>query len=277
MDAAISTISLGRGFRPANLAIILRRSYAIAVTSLVVLAAVLLVSRRLAGALVEPLPVVMLAATGVVAAAAAASVRRLSGRFATRWLLSAAIVLIALALSLPGSSWLGLTVLWLLVVGEEVWTWRSRPIKPKNRIDVAWRHCSQNGSLQDAIQSQTSEDTEPVSVEPPSVKSDEPDWNDTTAMQRLKYARSADGVQSVEGWLRAEFSAGQRTAVVHAAFCPAFSRAPQVESEPLEGPDCEIRPTLTLPWGIRWEVKLSRAAKLPTSVVLGFFANESET
>jgi hypothetical protein len=100
------------------------------------------------------------------------------------------------------------------------------------------------------------------------------DWTNSNLTQQLNYRRSA-GSLSIDGWARADFAAGQRAATLHTAFCPAFSRAPQVESEPLDGPDCEIHPTLTLPWGVRWEVKLNRTAKEPTSVVLGFFAAEA--
>jgi hypothetical protein len=277
MDAAIVSISHGNPCRIAASVAILRRSCAIVVTALVVLAAVLLVSRRIAGALSEHLPLATLAAMGIVTVLATVSVRRLNNQVAIRWMLSVALVLIALAVSLPGSSSLGLATLWLLVIGEEVWAWRARRERPVKRIDVAWRHSSLSDLPHNVNEPQASKIVGIVPIESPTIESVAANWSDAAATQHLKYFRSTGSVQSVEGWLRAEFVSGQRTAVVHVAFCPAFSRTPQVESEPLDGPDCEIHPTLTLPWGIRWEVKLSRAANQPTSVVLGFYANESET
>ncbi len=70
------------------------------------------------------------------------------------------------------------------------------------------------------------------------------------------------------------FVAGQRTAIVHVAFCPPFDQAPQVEAEPLDGPSCDIRSTLVLPWGVRWEVRLVEPAAEAASVVVEFFAAE---
>ena len=72
----------------------------------------------------------------------------------------------------------------------------------------------------------------------------------------------------------ATFTTGQRTAIVHVAFCPPFAGVPQVEAESLDGPACDIRPTLVLPWGVRWECKLTDPATINMSVVLEFFAAE---
>jgi hypothetical protein len=257
------------------------RVLAWAVTSLFAVVAVVLLARRLTDALAQPLPTFGLVASGIVVVASAISIRMLDRQAATKWLLSVVLLLFAFSITLPGSSWLGLTVLWLAVVGEEIWTWQPRHERPPNHINVAWRHAVDSPDLPQLQQaaptlSLSLVDETADAVEPSTNKSEPADWTNSKFTQQLNYSRDGEGL-SIEGWARAEFTAGQRTATLHTAFCPAFSRAPQVDSEPLDGPDCEIHPTLTLPWGVRWEVKLNRAAKEPTSVVLGFFASESET
>ncbi|HEV3417339.1 MAG TPA: hypothetical protein VG056_11010, partial [Pirellulales bacterium] len=101
-----------------------------------VIAALVLAARRAAGGLSEPLPPLSLASTGLIVAVAAAGSRRLAGspnRSAAalvRWLPGMALVALAIAISLPGSSPIGLAVLWIAIVAEEIWAWRqSRAIR----------------------------------------------------------------------------------------------------------------------------------------------------
>jgi hypothetical protein len=294
MDAAIGSIPVGRAATPPLISsAAFQRGFAVFASSLLALVAAILVSRRIAGALVEPLSTIGLMATGTFVVAVAIAIRRWSQRTTVRCLLSGAVVLTAFAVSLPGSSWFGVTMLWLLVIGEEIWVRRPVHRKSANRIDVAWRHVGVDLPKDSSHKEPTIAGVQPPSGGlredpanwpssggslPPAIDDKhEPlsDWTNSTATQQLRYNRNLEGGMSVEGWLRAEFAAGQRTATVHAAFCPAFSALPQVEAEPLDGPDCDIRPMLTLPWGIRWDVKLDRAANEPTSVVLGFIAAET--
>jgi hypothetical protein len=102
----------------------------------------------------------------------------------------------------------------------------------------------------------------------------EDEWLERSITQRVQYRREPTGI-SVDGWLRLSFTTGQRVAVAHVAFSPAFDNAPQADAEVLHGPNCEIRPTLVLPWGIRWEVRLESEAIESTEVVLGFAAFEN--
>jgi hypothetical protein len=240
--------------------------------------AAILVSRRLAGALIEPLPSMALVSIGVMSIGVVCIIRILTTQVALNWFISAILLLLALAVSLPGSSWLGLIALWLGVAGEEIWAWRAQRSKPRSQLDIAWRHTAedipQSKYVRPLTQAPVFSSTPALPIQ--SVVEPTEAWNDSTATQHLKYSRTTDGVMSVEGWLRAEFAAGQRTATIHAAFCPAFTHTPNVECEPLDGSDCEIRPMLTLPWGIRWDIKLNRAAKQTSSVVLGFFATDAE-
>jgi hypothetical protein len=98
----------------------------------------------------------------------------------------------------------------------------------------------------------------------------------TNAWQTLKYQR-IDGALAIDGWLRVDFIAGQRTGIAHVAFCPAFLQAPAVEAEFEDGPACDIRASLVIPWGVKWEVKLDTTATEPTSVKFAFQAVECQT
>jgi hypothetical protein len=226
------------------------------------LTALFFLTRRCAGALVTPLSALLLIVVGIVAAAVVGAVhvlmqaddrrRFILWRLTGAELLSvAALPLFAAAITLPGNGAAGITLLWLMVGGAELGLWqlrRSRRFTPTGEFTLP--------TARDA------------------------GWNlfprerDATATQQLVYRRMDNGTASVEGWLHTTFLTGQRTAVVHVAFCPAFAQTPNVEAELTDGPPCEIRPTLVLPWGVRWEVKLDTAATAPATATLEFIAQE---
>lgn len=240
---------------------------------LLALAAMFLLDRRLAGGLNAPLSASMLFGVGLSAAAAAWAVHLLivaghqshgaaSRAAIAKWLSILALPIIAAAVSLPASSSVGLVVLWLTVGGAEFGLWRMRRTG-RPGLPVLLR------------QPQPS----PVATEiaPPTngaPASSLLELHDKTATQKLIYRRDETNKLSVEGWLRADFVTEQRTAVVHIAFCPAFDQTPVVEAELADGPPCEIRPTLVLPWGVRWEVKLDSPATEPTTAAIEFIAQE---
>jgi hypothetical protein len=232
-----------------------------------------LVVRRLAGGLAAPLPPLILICAGLIAATAAWAVHVLSqsGRprdietsvnFAPQ-LATLALPIFAIAISLPGSSSPGLIVLWLTTASAEVGLWRLRK-KFDTRTAVKIGGLASRSTLTetDAIQLDSNSSLSVL------------DQEDVNATQRLIYRRSVEGAVSVDGWLRADFVYEQRTAVVHVAFCPAFNTTPNVETEIVDGSPCEIRPTLVLPWGVRWEIKLDSPAAQPASATFEFVAYE---
>lgn len=242
-------------------------------TAVISLTAVFLLSRRLTGALIHPLPPAMMLGVGMMIACLALGSRSFfprHGAFASqswlqkisRWSASIALVLIAISISLPGSSLVGLAALWLIVLGEEVWYWKSYQRRASRSFGGGGPPSCDKATL--AINAIAGEPTE------------EAEWQSSSLTQRLTYERTDAGGLAIEGWLRADFQPQQRIAAVHVAFCPPLTGSPHVEAEPLDGPDCTVRPTLVLPWGVRWEIKLDVAATEPQYVILGFHAAEGK-
>ena len=91
-------------------------------------------------------------------------------------------------------------------------------------------------------------------------------------MQRLTLSQDADGSQRLSGWLRLRLEAGQRSGVVHVAFCPPFFQTPELSLEQLDGPAARIRTAQLLPHGVRLEVKLAAAAGDAAACSCGFTA-----
>jgi hypothetical protein len=246
----------------------IRRAIAGGLTALVAVCAVLLLSRRIAGALVEPpsIPALILTVTmGCLVAIAAGFINSIRGDESARSALFVAataaisLLLLGIALSIPGASPFGVLMMWLVIAGAEAalltqyWQ-RSRGVGTSNlRFGL-----SRTPQVSDSAADES-----------------DADWQALTSTQRLNYHRRDDGRLAVDGWIRLDFVADQRTVMAHVAFCPAFEERPKLEAEPLVGPACEVRPTLVLPWGVRWEVRLDAPAAVPTSVVLGFSASES--
>ena len=99
-----------------------------AVAALLAVAAVFVASRRLAGALETPLGPFQLLVAGVLLAGLAGSLmlqRRQAGSVRASVLISLAMLGIAASLSLPGSNSVALLGFWAVIVGEELWAWRS--------------------------------------------------------------------------------------------------------------------------------------------------------
>jgi len=240
------------------------------------LAAVFLMSRRCVGALTAPLPALLLIGVGIAATAVAVAVHglpladdrvRLAPLSATAPELLAilALPLFAAAVTLSDSDWPGVTLLWITVGGAELGLLRWRRTRPFGHARLSYGGAN---SAAGQLSFGSAELLDDISSFPPP-----PDAADAT--QKLVYHRSAAGKLSVDGWLLTNFVAGQRTALVHVAFCPAFQHVPSVEAELQAGPLCEIHPTLVLPWGVRWEVKLDTPATAPCSVRLEFIARDA--
>jgi hypothetical protein len=89
-------------------------------------------------------------------------------------------------------------------------------------------------------------------------------------LQQFIRSQAADGSEQLRGFLRACFSAGQRTAHTHVAFCPPFSRTPAMRVEQVAGPTVRIKTAQLLPHGARLDLKLATTAERDETVLLRF-------
>jgi hypothetical protein len=232
---------------PANL----YRLAAVVLLGLLSAAAIVIVARRLAGALETPLEPAPLFSAGVLAAMALAAIRigwlfspTAAGASRLDWVVMAAASLAAIALAaalcLPETSLPGLFLLWIPLATEELWAWTKRGqnyFSPKKMPTPA-----------------------------------EINSSDPFLLQRLTRSRAADGAEELSGWLRMAFAAGQRTGSLHVAFCPPFDAAPDLEIEQIEGPESRLKTAQLLPYGARIDLKLLSPAEEATSVLVQFSA-----
>jgi len=228
--------------------------------------------RRLAGALQNPLPVVPLVATGVLVALLAGGVRLAwrpcfgqrpafpIGRLVTV-LPGVALVALAFAWSLPGTSAYGLVALWAVIVLEESYSFRG----VLNRRAAA--PLPKTGGEHRPLPTVEARLGRAAPVSPPQL-----DRPVEGVLQQLTRTREADGTDRLGGWVRAPFAAGQRTESIHLAFCPAFEQAPRLEVQQRGGPAARVKTAQLLPYGARLDLKLAATAESPDWVLLEFTA-----
>jgi hypothetical protein len=252
----------------------------VALAGLTLTAALLVASRRVAGALSAPLEVPLLLTSGFLWAAATVGVREAWNRLSidrrhsrlelTVWIApTAALLLLGAALSLPGTSVAGLAAFWGLLVLEEVWSWRRAP----------WRRRAARVQPEPAPKPSA---PQPSNVQMPAAPAERKQSDQATlgvddcppeqVIQRLTRSRDSAGVDHLSGWLRMPFAAGQRTASIHVAFCPPFGRVPELTVEQADGPTTRIKTAQLLPHGTRLDLKLSRSVDNEESVLLRFSA-----
>ena len=247
---------------------------------------VLLLVRRWTGGLTQPIPVLGLLAVGSVLAVLAAACRwqlfhgdsEASISYRRAWSLAVALLLVMFAsiLSLPGTSQVGLCLLWGVVLIEEAAV-----------HGIGWYYGtlrgSSGGARQERIASQiigrVSHDASTVADEeqPKSNLFGLPDGEGHgfpgEVWQQLTHTRDGSGQGAFYGRLRGEFAAGQRSTSLHVAFCPPLETVPQVFAEQLEGPEVTIRTVQVLPYGIRFDVKRSSLGSSSETVVIEFYAS----
>ena len=251
-----------------------------AALGLLICAALVIVQRRLAGALENPLDAAALLCTGLLAVTAAGGIRvgwhfQPAKRVAARadWTVmlstSAALIAFGAALCTAGTPIVGPAVFWTLLAAEEGWAWYwfvSRRVGP-----IPWPvlHVPRwNRPPKPAPQAARGGPALHAPRRP--VAAGEIPSEDVT--QQLMRSRAADGTEELSGWLRPAFAAGQRTGSIHVAFCPPFAGTPELAVEQIGGPEARIKTAQLLPYGVRLDLKLAAAADQPTTVLLQFSA-----
>jgi len=215
----------------------------------------LLVARRLAGALNVELPALHLVATAVVAGVIVFGGRYVWRRFGADdgkartlepivgWGGSLSLVLMALGCSLGarGVDWL----VWLPLVAADQWQLRWF-LKGKTATTTIIVTDAQAATAGRGFM-------------------DECTGN---VLQQLVRVREADGSEALYGTLRAEFARGQRHAVLHVGFCPPLERLPAVEAVVNDEIEAEVKDVQAFCHGVRLEVRLSEAAEEQCSVLV---------
>jgi hypothetical protein len=217
-------------------------------------------SRRLIGALSLPLGWPVLIALGIAISATAAAVR-LINKDRWQWLPSVIAIAAVLALSLPGSSTLGLAGLWSFLGLEEGWHWR-RWFRDKQARQTAI--ATDRAGIRVDVEPATDDGTDEI----PPV--------DSSVTQQLVRRRDEQGCESIHAWLRVEFPPETRTLNAHVAFCPPLAVLPQCFAEQADGPPARVKISQVLSQGARLEIKLDREFSAPQSVLVELSACTDE-
>jgi hypothetical protein len=283
---------------------------ALALVGLLLGSATLLIARRSAGALVDPLSAGWLIVLGGCVAATVVSARYFTVRAISpaarsvslilHWGPTLAVAMFVVALAIKGTSLSALIFYVGIMVGAEFFAERGVGLfgKPRaeavvpNRVrktmpagddkqQVDRTHPAElfsRPSELNAIGVETSQqiDTESAGWEVPRSTEDLieiPEVLLEGAWQQITRARTPEG-EMITGWVKAEFQPGERTAVLHVAFCPPLAVAPEFEIEQLSGPGARIKAAQVLPQGTRLEIRLNTPATEPETLLLAFVGTE---
>jgi hypothetical protein len=242
------------------------RHLSVVVLVLLTSAALMVVSRRIAGALTHPLEPASLLTAGVLVAATAMTIRlgwflppaiRASRALdrAMMLLTSLAVLALGTGLCVYGTKTIGASAICAVLAAEEAWAWawytrRGREKRGQNCFSFP----------------------RPVVAAVGKENSSDPFSPGEEVTQQLTRCQAADGAEELSGWLRMAFAAGQRTGSLHVAFCPPFVTTPELAIEQCEGPEVRIKTAQLLPYGVRLDLKLASAADEVMSVLLQFSA-----
>lgn len=239
--------------------------------------------RRLAGALQTPLSIASLLLLGLLLGLAATLMlaspipwlrwQQPAGRRHVRSAVptSVSLLLIAWALSVPGSSGFGLVLLWGMLAGGLAAGFVTAGYGTHDRTigQPPPHHRSQPQPVA-ALASDI--------VEAPPASAETDRWgadgasDEARLLQRLERVRREDGSEVLSGRVRVEMATGQRSGSVHVPFCPPFSRTPRVTVRQLNGPPSRLKTAQNRPFGARIDVKLSQGLAEPSELLLEFTA-----
>ena len=232
------------------------------VVAVLLMVGLLVVARRLSGALITDLPPDAMLLTALAVGATLTSTRiawRRSFPLETSadlsfadlllgWSSSAATGLLAIGCCYPANrttDWL----IWLpILVADQFWR--------QNFFDTGepWLLAGEDGE-RDLIE-------RPTCVTPPPADASQ----HGNILQQLYRLRDEQEGEVIYGTVRADFAAGQRTAVVHVGFCPPLTQLPEIEAEALPGSAAKVKVVQAFAHGTRLDVRLPAPAQLDCQV-----------
>jgi hypothetical protein len=174
------------------------------------------------------------------------------------WLPTLSLALIGAAVSLPGSSVLGIVLLWSMIASEEV----GIGILERGRASLRQGGHSDGRSI---VSNASPDFSQPLV----NVELDDAGESDR-ATQHYTRERDEFGGELIHGVACVDFARGERTAIEHLVFCPMLAELPSVEVEPVGDIECDVRATHVFRYGARFEVKLDEPCDEPTRVRLAF-------
>jgi hypothetical protein len=244
----------------------------------------MLLARRIAGELRQPVQGEGLIALGLVAAGLASLLRlaRVSSpvsppdwrdraeRLAAPGL---CVLFFGTAVSLPGSPAWALSIFWCtLIAAESLWWYftagLSRPVIrwPQRRRVVAVRSAPsplpagfRELGIDAADMIELSDEEEELEPSLPAK-----------VTQQFTRLLSEPAGETLVGLVRAGFAGGERSQNVHLAFCPPFEGTPVLHAEQIEGPSVSIKAAQVESYGARLELKLAARSDESESVIIRF-------
>lgn len=246
-------------------------SYALA--ALLLAGVAILWCRHSAMALRQPLNGPSLLLAGAFAAGTGAAARTLfrwttpsresrQGRGVFECSVSLCLVAWGIAVSLGGGCAAGLISFWSILAGEEIWAW-WHTLELDRRL-LAFR--SARGDAGAIPRSSEGLDAPDASVE--TLRQAPRILAKADILQEFVRSQHPGGTEFLSGWMRVALAPGQRSAAVHLAFCPPFSRAPTVTVVQQDGPSARIKVVQVLPFGVRLDLKLAQTPSSSGSVLL---------
>jgi hypothetical protein len=228
-----------------------------ALLSLLFALSLVMLTRRISGAFVQPLsgPGIIAVAAGLVFVAGL--VRILIVRvldkggtsLAVFVLPSLAAILLLASLTLSGTPAVAIAIAWFVVIASEGASWlvayRPELLKRERRR----QHVAASRITTDEI------DVEPEAELPAGL------------VQQLTRVRENDR-ESIHALLLAEIPPGDRLAVIHIAFCPPLEAAPELTAHALDTDDADVRITQAETFGARIEVRVREVASEQRSVLV---------
>ena len=254
------------------------------------LATVVLVVRRLSGAVAaasEPGWLIVWVLVAAILAAAARAAWFWSPRGGSTaadaivlFVPLAALLLTAGTLSVTQTPPIVAVALWLVAAAEELATFAlfatrvPHPLLPALRRRLAaWRPLAIPFPPRRAVAAGKSAQNAGASATQQGISGLALEGNPSrdlvgNVLQRIERVQSADAGDILSGSVATQFARGQATAHIHLAFCPPFDRVPRLDYRQVAGPAARVKVGQVLPHGVRFDVKLASPAPEPTRLVL---------